>query len=51
MPVSAIGELQRLLSAERIGRAVRIALVRNGQRVETQAVPSELDDDERAPGE
>src|SRR5438477_446376 len=51
VPVSAIGELQRLLSAERIGRAVRIALVRNGQRVETQAVPSELDDDERAPGE
>ena len=44
VPVTAIGELQRLLSAERIGRPVRIALVRNGQRVETQAVPSELDD-------
>jgi S1-C subfamily serine protease len=44
VPVAAIGELQRLLSAERIGRSVRITLVRNGQRVETHAVPSELDD-------
>ena len=42
--VTAIGELQRLLSAERIGKPVRIALVRNGQPVETEAVPSELDD-------
>src|SRR5581483_1740992 len=33
--VTAIGELQRLLSAERIGKPVRIALVRNGQAVET----------------
>jgi len=42
--VTAIGELQRLLSAERIGKPVRIALVRNGRPVETEAVPSELDD-------
>jgi S1-C subfamily serine protease len=44
VPVAAIGELQRLLSAERIGRAVRIRLVRGGEQVETEAVPSELDD-------
>ena len=37
-------ELLRLLSAERVGRPVRITLVRIGQRVETQAVPSELED-------
>jgi len=44
VPVTAIGELQRLLSAERIGRPVRITLVRNGQQVETEARPTELDD-------
>jgi S1-C subfamily serine protease len=44
VPVTAIGELQRLLSAERIGKPVRISLVRNGQPVETEAVPTELDD-------
>ncbi|HZQ79873.1 MAG TPA: trypsin-like peptidase domain-containing protein [Acidimicrobiia bacterium] len=44
VPVTAIGELQRLLSAERIGRPVRIALLRNGERLEAEAVPSELDD-------
>jgi len=44
VPVTAIGELQRLLSADRIGRPVRISLVRSGERVETEAIPSELDD-------
>ncbi|HEV7688806.1 MAG TPA: PDZ domain-containing protein, partial [Acidimicrobiia bacterium] len=44
VPVAAIGELQRLLSAERIGRAVTIALVRNGERIEARAIPTELDD-------
>jgi len=44
VPVTAIGELQRLLSAERIGRPVRIAFLRHGERVEAQAVPAELDD-------
>ena len=44
VPVAAIGELQRLLSAERIGRPVRIALLRHGERLEAEAVPSELDD-------
>jgi S1-C subfamily serine protease len=44
VPVAAIGELQRLLSAERIGRAVRISLVRGGERLEAEVVPSELDD-------
>ena len=44
VPVAAIGELQRLLSADRIGRPVRINLVRAGQRLEKEVVPSELDD-------
>ncbi len=44
VPVAAIGELQRLLSADRIGRPVRINLVRGGQRLEKEVVPSELDD-------
>ena len=44
VPVTAIGELQRLLSADRIGQPVRISLVRSGERVETEAIPSELDD-------
>jgi S1-C subfamily serine protease len=44
VPVTAIGELQRLLSADRIGRPVRIVLVRHGERLEAEAVPSELDD-------
>ena len=44
VPVAAIGELQRLLSADRIGCPVRISLVRAGQRLEKEVVPSELDD-------
>lgn len=44
VPVAAIGELQRLLSADRIGRPVRVDLVRAGQRLEKQVVPTELDD-------
>ncbi len=44
VPVAAIGELQRLLSADRIGRPVRITLIRGGDRLEARAVPSELDD-------
>jgi S1-C subfamily serine protease len=44
VPVAAIGELQRLLSADRIGRPVRVSLVRAGQPLEKQVVPSELDD-------
>jgi S1-C subfamily serine protease len=44
VPVAAIGELQRLLSADRIGQPIRISLVRAGQRLEQQVVPSELDD-------
>ncbi|HEV7865040.1 MAG TPA: trypsin-like peptidase domain-containing protein [Acidimicrobiia bacterium] len=44
VPVAAIGELQRLLSADRIGRPVRISLVRGGDHVEAEVVPSELDD-------
>jgi S1-C subfamily serine protease len=44
VPVTAIGELQRLLGAERIGRPVRIALLRGGESLEAEAVPSELDD-------
>ena len=44
VPVAAIGELQRLLSADRIGRPVRVSLVRAGERLEKEVVPSELDD-------
>jgi S1-C subfamily serine protease len=44
VPVVAIGELQRLLSADRIGRPVRISLVRGGDHVEAEVIPSELDD-------
>jgi S1-C subfamily serine protease len=44
VPVAAIGELQRLLSADRIGQAVRVALVRGGQRLDKEVVPAELDD-------
>ena len=44
VPVAAIGELQRLLSADRIGRPVRINLVRAGQRLDKEVVPTELDD-------
>ena len=44
VPVTAIGELQRLLSADRIGRPVKVSLVRNGEQLEAEAVPTELDD-------
>ena len=44
VPVAAIGELQRLLSADRIGRPVKVALVRNGEQLVAEAVPTELDD-------
>ena len=43
-PVAAIGELQRLLSADRIGHPLQVTLVRAGQRLDTEVVPSELDD-------
>jgi S1-C subfamily serine protease len=44
VPVAAIGELQRLLSADRIGQALRINLVRAGERLDKEVVPTELDD-------
>ena len=44
VPVAAIGELQRLLSADRIGRPVRVSLVRSGERLDKEIVPTELDD-------
>ncbi|MDQ1516581.1 MAG: hypothetical protein QOE80_2411 [Actinomycetota bacterium] len=44
VPVAAIGELQRLLSADRIGRPVKVSLVRNGEQLLAEAVPTELDD-------
>ena len=44
VPVAAIGDLQRLLSADQIGRALRVALVRTGERLDTEVVPTELDD-------
>jgi len=44
VPVAAIGELQRLLSADRIGRPVRISLVRAGEHLTKEVTPTELDD-------
>jgi len=44
VPVAAIGELQRLLSADRIGRPVRVDLVRAGEHLTKEVTPTELDD-------
>jgi S1-C subfamily serine protease len=43
-PITAIGELQRLLSADRIGHPLQVALVRAGERLDREVVPTELDD-------
>jgi S1-C subfamily serine protease len=44
VPVAAIGELQRLLSADRIGHPVRVNLVRAGEHLTKEVTPTELDD-------
>jgi S1-C subfamily serine protease len=40
--VAAVDDLQRLMVAERIGRAVPIAVIRGGQRLGLTVVPTEL---------
>jgi S1-C subfamily serine protease len=40
-PVETLSELQRALTAERIGRSVRVTLVRRGARVVASLVPAE----------
>jgi S1-C subfamily serine protease len=42
--VAGIGDLQRLLSAERIGRPVVLSVVRRGERQEVVVTPAELED-------
>jgi S1-C subfamily serine protease len=44
VPVADVGELQRLMTDERIGRPVAIGLVRNGRVEALEAVPLELPD-------
>jgi S1-C subfamily serine protease len=43
-PVRSIGDLQRLMTAERIGRPVRFAVVRGSEQSEVTIVPAELED-------
>jgi S1-C subfamily serine protease len=45
-PVSDVGELQRLMGAERIGRPVELGVVREGARRSLSLVPVELPDQE-----
>jgi len=41
-PVAGVNDLQRLMVADLIGRDVRLAVVRGGQRVELTVIPTEL---------
>ncbi len=41
-PVADVGDLQRLMGAERIGRAAELSVVRDGRRVAVPIVPVEL---------
>jgi S1-C subfamily serine protease len=43
-PVGDVGDLQRLMAAERIGRGVPIRLERGGRFVELEVIPSELEE-------
>jgi S1-C subfamily serine protease len=42
-PVSSAGDLQRLMTEERIGETVTVAVVRQGAPIEVDVVPEELD--------
>jgi S1-C subfamily serine protease len=50
VPVGGIGDLQRLLTDEWIGRSVPLRVLRAGQTVELDIVPAELDSEDRAAG-
>jgi S1-C subfamily serine protease len=41
-PITTVDDLQRLMTADRIGVAVRLELVRNGRRLTLEALPVEL---------
>jgi S1-C subfamily serine protease len=47
VPVGGIGDLQRLLTADWIGRSVPLRVLRSGEVVEIQIVPSELGNESR----
>jgi hypothetical protein len=38
-----VGDLQRLMVADRIGRPLEVALIRNGRELSLELVPEELD--------
>ena len=42
-PVSSAGDLQRLMTEERIGQAVTVTVVRQGTPVDVDVMPEELD--------
>ncbi|MGH9184171.1 MAG: S1C family serine protease [Acidimicrobiales bacterium] len=44
-PVTTVGDLQRLLTAERIDRPLDLKLARGGQLIEVAVAPTELDDE------
>jgi S1-C subfamily serine protease len=50
VPVGGIGDLQRLLTDEWIGRKVPLRVLRAGQTVDMDIVPTELDSDNRPAG-
>jgi S1-C subfamily serine protease len=41
--MSDVGDLQRLMVAERIGRSLEVSLIRGGRRLSVRLVPEELD--------
>jgi S1-C subfamily serine protease len=44
VPVTSVGDLQRLMTAERIGRSVAVGVFRNGHVESVAATPTELTD-------
>jgi S1-C subfamily serine protease len=41
--MSDVGDLQRLMVAERIGRPLEVSLIRRGRRLTARLIPEELD--------
>jgi hypothetical protein len=41
--MSDVGDLQRLMVAERIGRPLEVGLIRRGRQLSLQLVPDELE--------
>jgi S1-C subfamily serine protease len=42
-PVSSAGDLQRLMTEERIGQTLTVTVVRQGARIDVDLVPEELE--------